>query len=435
MPIVFVHGVRVRSDGAFKEVEPLLRKHVAPRLNADRPEDVPIRYAYWGKHGVTWAWNMASRPKSLLGMGGAAVSPLALAGAAEAPESLAASAPAGGAGGIVAGGGVLAMGGAASADGPAVTGLLELGEEALADTVIAYLEAARNADASDASAAAAASDPPIDGYTVIAAAEAAADPAVRAALAQLPNDADRLEILTLETLSRARTARQDVTGMGVFGGLAERVKEGFSRAVSAPGFVLSRGLGELRPAIHGFVADFLGDVLVYMEGRGVPGSPGPIPKVLLDALHAARAAAPPGEPLVVLTHSMGGQVAYDVFTRFAPADPRLADLDVAFWASAGSQVGFFEEAKLFLASDDAVKADAREGAPANVRAWWNVWDPNDLVSFTAAKIFEGRGGRRFQDEAYLTGAGLALAHVSYFGRPSFWRRLGEQLDAAGLTAR
>ena len=50
-------------------------------------------------------------------------------------------------------------------------------------------------------------------------------------------------------------------------------------------------------------------------------APGPIPRVLMDELALAQTnkAARHGEPIVLLTHSMGGQIAYDVLTSFLPA--------------------------------------------------------------------------------------------------------------------
>ncbi|MFN3514255.1 MAG: hypothetical protein ACK41C_14500 [Phenylobacterium sp.] len=432
MPIVFVHGVRVRSDGAFREVEPQLRRYVAPRLNPADPKAVKIVHCFWGDVGVEWAWDKASRPKSSIlsqGAGVQAVSPLDLAAGAAAPTALAT--PMGG------GGNLLGMGPGGA--GVATVELKDLSSEELADTVIAFLEAAavRPDEAAEPGSAEA-----VDGYVTLAALEVCSDGAGVAALAAQP-PADQMKVLADRTLVRAGQLRAaDQVGLVAAGpsDWAERAGEFFKRAVSAPGFLASRLLGELRPLIHEFVADFLGDVLIYQTRRGTPGAPGPIVQRLLDALAAARTPERPNEKLVVLTHSMGGQVAYDVFTAFAPAAARP---DVAFWASAGAQVAFFEEAKLFHASDPSVRKNAappkdRQPVPDCVQAWWNVWDVNDFVAFTAKDIFVSSA--RFQpgknaamvDESYVNGAGLALAHVSYFKRPSFWRRFEDRLSEAGI---
>ena len=76
---------------------------------------------------------------------------------------------------------------------------------------------------------------------------------------------------------------------------------------------------------------------------------------VLDALATAREnqQARGGEPLVVLSHSMGGQIVYDLVTHFLPRLDRYAGVRIDYWAAAASQIGLFEEMKLFLASDPA----------------------------------------------------------------------------------
>jgi esterase/lipase superfamily enzyme len=58
-----------------------------------------------------------------------------------------------------------------------------------------------------------------------------------------------------------------------------------------------------------------------------------------------------GEPLVVLSHSMGGQLIWDAVTWLLPRAEDMRDLQIDFWCAAARQVGFFEEAKLFAASN------------------------------------------------------------------------------------
>jgi hypothetical protein len=127
----------------------------------------------------------------------------------------------------------------------------------------------------------------------------------------------------------------------------------------------------------------------------------------------------PQEPLIVVTHSMGGNIVYDILTHFAP------ELEVDAWISVGSQVGQFEEMKLFRASDPGiVKPSKVRGLKPHVKYWLNVYDPVDLFGFLAAPVF------RDLDEDFLfrTGAGDLQSHGAYFKRPRFYREVFSRLE-------
>jgi hypothetical protein len=132
----------------------------------------------------------------------------------------------------------------------------------------------------------------------------------------------------------------------------------------------------------------------------------------------------PGEPLVVVTHSMGGQIVYDLVTHFLPAIK--SDLRVDFWCATASQVGLFEEMKLFkLHSPDYSKKTGKKSPIPERRYlgwWWSVWDHNDFLSYTGAPIFEG-----IDDESYNSGVSLVEAHGEYLLRPSFHRKLARKV--------
>jgi hypothetical protein len=152
--------------------------------------------------------------------------------------------------------------------------------------------------------------------------------------------------------------------------------------------------------------------------------------VLLNAIKVAQQnkQSRNGEPIVVLTHSMGGQIAYDTVASFLPASPDCHDVKVDFWCATASQVGFFEELNMFLASSAANSKQTGRRAPfpsTNLGHWWNVWDHNDILSFTTRGIFDG-----VDDGEYWTGMSLAAAHSGYLERPSFYRALRDRLTAA-----
>jgi len=215
--------------------------------------------------------------------------------------------------------------------------------------------------------------------------------------------------------------------------------EGLERYSDVPGFIMTRAAAEVRSPLNNLVTTFIGDVLTYIRERGTSTSPGPIParalKMLLEAsviqkkqLAESKDKNPAKEPLVVLSHSMGGQITYDLVTHFLPNDPQYKDVYIDFWCASASQVGFFEELKLFLASDEQYSSKSGKQVPLpdpkHLGYWWNVWDHNDFISYSAKGIFEG-----VEDAVYNTGMFLVEAHGGYLVRPSFFRQFAAKLKA------
>ena len=75
---------------------------------------------------------------------------------------------------------------------------------------------------------------------------------------------------------------------------------------------------------------FLGDVFTYLDQRGDCSHPGPI---VSDVIQTLESAAKAGSPLVVVAHSMGGEIVYDVLSYYRP------DIRVHKLVTVGSQVG------------------------------------------------------------------------------------------------
>ena len=183
----------------------------------------------------------------------------------------------------------------------------------------------------------------------------------------------------------------------------------------------------IRRPLEVILPTFLGDVMTYISTRGTAGAPGPIPLRVLETLEVAQFAADSrDEPLVVLTHSMGGQILYDLLTHFIPLRPEHRGIRVDFWCATASQVGLFEELKLFLASDPAVCADAGTRAPRppaeHLGGWWNVWDHADLLSFRAAGIFED-----VDDGPFFAAGTLATDHNRYLDSEPLYRALARRV--------
>lgn len=171
----------------------------------------------------------------------------------------------------------------------------------------------------------------------------------------------------------------------------------------------------LRPKLTELSAQLMGDVMCYLTSRGERKTPGRI----LQTVQAALVTAP-DEPLIVLTHSMGGNIFYDLLTYYRP------DIQVDAWVSVAGQVGLLEELKLFKASNPAVRFPEQVSASPNIGYWVNVYDPVDVLGFAAEPIFDG-----VEDMPYKTGSGWA-AHAleNYFGAPRFYEAIVPKLEVA-----
>ncbi|SIN44424.1 hypothetical protein [Micromonospora cremea] len=237
-------------------------------------------------------------------------------------------------------------------------------------------------------------------------------------LAEIKDDADFVDRLTAEIAPpEDAEPREALGGRLRRDGRLRRLMRGgvdrLRRVVGAPGEASISALRVLsgRPVSH-----LVGDLLTYLARRGTPADPGPIVRTVLDDLRAAAAEAGPGRPLVVIAHSMGGNIMYDLLTHFAP------DLRVDTLVTVGSQVALFEELKLFGESDPSISgADGfRVRRPAAIGRWINLVDRSDLLGYQAGKVFDG-----VEDYGYPTHA--VWAHSAYFRQPNFYARLGRKL--------
>lgn len=173
----------------------------------------------------------------------------------------------------------------------------------------------------------------------------------------------------------------------------------------------------LRSKLHENAALFFGDVLTYLNERGTSyDDAGPIATKVMTAIDESLDQQP-RTPLVIVAHSMGGNIAYDILSHFRP------DLRCDALITVGSQVGLFEELCLLM-KDRAQGCSGvdRVAALPNIGRWINVFDYNDVLGFAASRIFDS-----VDDYSYSTGKGVVKAHGSYFVMPSFYRRLAARL--------
>jgi hypothetical protein len=203
----------------------------------------------------------------------------------------------------------------------------------------------------------------------------------------------------------------------VVGGVGGAIAGG---AAGAGGSIATRLVGAVRPATTMLIGRFFGDVFLYLQERGTDTNPGPIPKHVIKAIDAAIAAKTPQDNrLILVGHSMGGNILYDILTYYR------TDIQCDLLITAGTQVGLFEELKIFQKRDPSIGAPKTVARPANVRKWINVFDMTDIFGFTTEKIFADVEDFKFDTETLPV-----VSHGAYFERPRFFARLRERVNKA-----
>lgn len=394
MPLVFVHGVATRKGPDYEESEAarnaLFRSILFGDLVHD-PASVTILNPYWGQFAAKPAFGHRSLPQGdYEAMGAEDVLPaLALAETvSEVPES-------------------------------EDRFILDIARDSLSNAIdLLWVIAADGADSALA----------VDLGAVASRATAYADANPHPAwLDEVANDAQFLRDLPghiEEWVPEGSTVEPVDSEWESYGALssawsqiraaASRLKDSIGRGVS------SVAVGLARQTLQENAALFLGDILIYLKERGKKDDPGPITKTVVEAIEDAEAARTPEDPhVIVVAHSMGGNVLYDIFSHFRP------DSQVDVLVTVGSQPAFFEELKLFIESDDQIPGahGERVPAPSGVGHWINIFDTQDVLSFVTEPIFEST-----HDYSYSTGKGVLGAHTTYFLRPSFYQRLAARIS-------
>lgn len=447
MPIVYVHGVSTRDEKGWEQLELLLRRYVAPCISAE-PETVPITRCYWGDFGARFRFGGLSIPNSPLrqlikhrpitNFTKAQLSKLRQSSlktisqlkksrkSVDHPDFQDAAQLCG-----------VSPDTTESEIAAFETGDRETTEFEKTDFKLSTLS---QENLSNILAQAVAASDELDSEETVLVAMAADDIAHdRSTFDALAKCLSRGEEVTLlrklitnrytELTNTLKKSKRQLPGLKdrVLANLSESV----SRTAHSAGFAATRAAAEVRNPVNVFLTTFIGDVFSYLTQRGNADAPGWIPSTVLAALSEAQLEKQQrgGEPLIVMTHSMGGQLVYDAVTHFLPRMPEYKDLRIDFWCAAASQVGLFEELKLFLESSEEYGLETGKAVPypddRQLGYWWNVWDHNDFVSYSAASIMEG-----VDDESYSTGMALVSAHGGYLVLPSFFKHFVKKLKKA-----
>lgn len=386
MPLVFVHGVATRRNPDYERGvaarNALFRRYVNPALGWGHQVD-PFN-AYWGGDAAEFRWHHASLPQEDVEAFGAAeqVEEFLLAEASEGRD-VNSAAP--------------------------VSAVASRSVEDAVDLI--WASAAHDVDDPDDADSLAA----LAHYASAQMSELRSDPSLTGAV----NDEEWLDALATRLEGWELISEPDNES---FGGsqVWDRLSESMIRLRGAAGRIGGQAAAKLlRAQLHRHAALFLGDVFTYLDQRGQQDQPGPIVAGVVKTLEEATEA---GQPLVVVAHSMGGQIVYDVLSFYRP------DIQVHKLITVGSQVGLFEELCLLQKGKAGGCPDGPVLVPEldNVGEWINVFDRNDLFGFATGRIFA-----QSRDFEYSTGKGLLAAHSSYFTMPSFFRRLADRTQ--GLT--
>lgn len=230
-----------------------------------------------------------------------------------------------------------------------------------------------------------------------------------------------------EFLSHAQPVADSAPqSLGLFSTVGNAIAAGagkLKQAVSsAAGTVLDRAgdfastnvLRFTRNTLNENLGRFFGDVFYYMDARGDKDNPGAIPQRILGEWDALLGAAPADEPLVIIGHSLGGVITYDLLSHFRP------DIQVDLLVTVGSQVSHFQEINLFK---DPVPPAGLSPRPANVRHWINIFDSVDIFAYACDRVFDG-----VQDFHYDTKTYVVKAHSAYFKQARFYERLRERVE-------
>jgi hypothetical protein len=182
----------------------------------------------------------------------------------------------------------------------------------------------------------------------------------------------------------------------------------------------------IREPLSDQVALFLGDIFVYLRWRETDGAAGTYNRIfepIIKDLGRANEARAAGRKLVIVGHSLGAVILYDLLTdpravteiETASGKPLLVDALV----TVGAQPGLFADMGLY---NRQPAADGRLAKPDRAQRWMNVYDYTDVLSFRTEPFFAD-----VKDYEFDNVAGALEAHSAYFQRPGFYKRLRARL--------
>lgn len=396
LPVVFVHGVNNRKGPGYEAGVNVKTKFLKQCLNGATingkgiTDVAQISFPYWGDLATTFAWDMASLPRGEMQALSAGTEPNMLPFLSIVRDAVPGSI--------------------------GVEPLLALAKRDLPNAVemisTMALEQAPDGLKNE-----------VADFVIAAQAYAKANPRP-AWLANTTTDMALLGSLGLAITPHAQVQAQGLDQVyDVLGNAAVRLKSaatGFlgSAADKVGDFASTKLLAANREALNATLGRFFGDVFIYLDSRGDRQAPGEIPQRVLTGFDVAIAQAPSDEPLVIVGHSLGGVITFDLLGHFRP------DLQVDLFVSVGSQVAHFEEMKLYKTSDRAIRPPQKAKTPTTIQHWINIYDEVDIFSYACKPVFD----RVDVDARYDTKTYVVKAHGAYFDQSRFYERLRARID-------
>lgn len=176
-----------------------------------------------------------------------------------------------------------------------------------------------------------------------------------------------------------------------------------------------------RKMFHDRMFFFIGDAFMYFQQRGTADAPGPIISRLSDALDEAGKKVDSSDPsLVMIAHSMGGNIACDYVSQFA------GDRKIDLLITVGTQFPLFADLQMF----PGLGLERPFRKPDCVKRWINVYDANDVFAFTAAPLFEG-----IEDFAYASGRFGITTHADCFKFISLYEHIARAVLSVPIQRR
>ncbi len=170
-----------------------------------------------------------------------------------------------------------------------------------------------------------------------------------------------------------------------------------------------------RRLFHSRLSNFVGDSFYYFGKRGTRQEPGPVPERVMSVLRQAAALVDKARDpfLIVVAHSMGGIILFDLVTYFDTG------VNIDFLVTVGSQFPLFADLNMFHGLNTQHLPHPK---PACVKHWINILDPNDFLGFAAGELFDD-----IEDVEYASGRLGAATHADYFKFASFYECLANAL--------
>lgn len=172
----------------------------------------------------------------------------------------------------------------------------------------------------------------------------------------------------------------------------------------------------IRRLFHEKMFLFIGDSFLYFGQRGTPDAPGPIVKRIIDGLDDAwklKKEAKDSSRLIVVAHSMGGNIMTDIVSHFRP------EIEIDVLITVATQFPLFADLHMFPGLDTRSRPIKK---PPNVKRWINFYDVNDFFGFTAHPMFEG-----IEDVDFASGRVGITTHADCFKFVSLYERMGEAI--------